>query len=253
VHLKEAQAQFEERLQALDDDSRACAAFAYTEYTLWHVAGYDFDVQRVLNEHKEFWWPILAALHQSAYIALGRMFDDDNRTHNLRGLLEFAHKWQGMFKRNALEDRKILDGLDPALARTYAVDAYELRNGGLASLMALLAEKEKFYKSRVEAIRDKIFAHRDRAANREQLFKNLMLRDMEQLIVFPLQIYRAMFGLYHNGREPLLPPAPSIISDVLKGIPPAGTSTWEHLHTAKYTKEFLDWLKAVSAEAGGDA
>jgi hypothetical protein len=35
---------------------------------------------------------------------------------------------------------------------------------------------------------------------------------------------------------------------VLKGIPPPATSTWEHLETAKYTKEFLDWLKSVAPE-----
>jgi AbiU2 len=120
MNLEQAQREFEQRLQALDDDSRSCAAFAYTEYVLWHVAGYDFDVRRILNDHKEFWWPVLWALQQSAYIALGRMFDDDSRTHNLRHLLKFADEWRGIFSRKALEERKVRDGLDAALAKTYA-------------------------------------------------------------------------------------------------------------------------------------
>ena len=248
MNLDEAQTQFEQRLKALEYDSRACVQFAYTEYTLWHIAGYDFEVQRILNEHNDFWWTVVAGLQQSAYIALGRMFDNDNRTHNLRDLLKHADKWQGIFSREMLERRKVRAGTDRAKAKSYAAKAYELRAGGLDALQAALAEKQAFYKKRVDPIRDQVFAHRQRSVDRDKLFSDLMRRDMEKLFVFPLQLHRALFDLYYDGREPVLDPVPTTIGHVLRNLPPHGSSGWrEHLHAAKSANDFLDWLKSVAS------
>ena len=247
MNLHEAQTQFEQRLKALDNDSRACVQFAYTEYTLWHVAAYDFEVQRILYEHNHFWWTVVAGLHQSAYIVLGRMFDHDDRTHNLRDLVKHADKWRGIFSRKELEARKVRAGMDPAAAKSYAAAAYELRSGGLNALQAALAEKEAFYKERIDPIRDKIFAHHQRSVDRDKLFSDLGLREMEKVFVFPLQLHRALFALYYDGREPVLEPVPTTIADVLRNVPPQGSSGWrEHLHAAKSASDFLDWLKAVA-------
>jgi hypothetical protein len=252
VNLKAAEQEFQQRLQGLDDDSRACAVFAYTEYTLWHVAGYDFEVQGALNQHKGFWWPVIAALHQSAFVALGRVFDDDRRTHNVRDLLKHAERYPGIFSRQALEDRKVKDGLDPMIAKQYAASAFEPRSNGFDQLRSAFEEKQRFYRARIDPIRDKLFAHSQilPEGGRDALFAKLMLRDMEQIFVFPLQLYRALFDLFQNGREPVIPAAATIITDVMKALPvEPGTSTWEHLHAAAYAKEFLDWLKSVADRA----
>ena len=237
---------FQVRLDALESDARACAAFAYTEYVLRHRAGADPAVGQLLNEHKAFWWPILSALQKSTFLALGRIFDDDKATHNARELLKFAESHLGIFSQQALEARKIREGLDPLIAKKYAAAAYIRPRDGLAALRAELESKQDFYKSKLAPIRHQVYAHRARlsAGARDALFADLMLHDLEGIIVFTLQLERAVFKLYHDGREPILQPAPTSIGDVMQALPERHTSTWEHLHAAKDTSAFLDWLKA---------
>jgi len=65
--------------------------------------------------------------------------------------------------------------------------------------------------------------------------------------VFPLRLARALFRLYHDGREPVLNPAPSLMHEVLEAKPEPG-ETWEHLHAAANAARFLDWLRGTPLE-----
>ena len=87
-HLEE----FEERLGALDRDSRQAAVFAYTEFTFHHVEVPTSASQDRLNQHD----PSACGLEHRhgpprvGFVALGRMFDDDRSTYNIEGLLRYA-------------------------------------------------------------------------------------------------------------------------------------------------------------------
>jgi hypothetical protein len=72
-----------------------------------------------------------------------------------------------------------------------------------------------------------------------------MVRTLERLAVFPLQLHRALGGLYHNGQKPELGAVPTLVTDVLKAIPPDGTNNWEHLDATKSAAEFVEWFRSA--------
>jgi hypothetical protein len=250
MSLKSYEREFEERLEALDRDSRQAAVFAYTEFTIHQAAGSDFEIIDRLNLHARFWNTVIAGLQGSSFVALGRMFDDDRNTHNIDGLLRYAERMNGLFSRQALEARKVAAGVPPADAKKCVADVWELRPGGLANLRNEFEAKREFFREKVGPIRHRVFAHAARITKEERdtFFTALFMRPLEELIVFTVRLQRAMFQLYHNGREPVLAPAPSNIVEVMKSLPGRGTSTWEHLHAAKDTRAFLDWIKTIPIE-----
>src|SRR5436305_2177661 len=89
MSLQPYEREFEERLDALDRDSREAAVFAYTELAIHHRAGTDVELIDRLNLHPAFWNTVIAGLQDSAFVALGRMFDEDRSTHNIDSLLRF--------------------------------------------------------------------------------------------------------------------------------------------------------------------
>jgi hypothetical protein len=242
--LEQFERDFELQLDALARDSQQAARFAYTQAAFDYRAA-EFEIMDRLNQHAAFWNGVLGALQTSAFIALGRIFDDDKTTHNADDLLRYAEDYRGIFSKGALAARKMRAGLSSEDAKEYASDCYELRPGGLAPLRAEFAKRRALYKDKVAPIRHKVFAHAGKL-NREQrdaLFTSLFKRSLEDLVVFTLRLERALWQLYHNGIEPSLADAPSNIGDVMKALPATGVATWEHLHAAKETQAFMDWLR----------
>lgn len=250
MSLQPYEREFEERLFALERDSRQAAVFAYTEFTIHHQAGSNFDLVDRLNLHGTFWNAVQQALLGSALVALGRMFDEDRDTHNIDGLLRYAEEKKGLFSRRALADRKVASGLSPAEAQVYVAGAWELPSGGLSTLRDEFEAKHKFFKEKVRPIRNRVLAHTERITQevRDSLFTDLFMRPFEELIVFTLRLHRAMSQLYHDGRRPVLDQAPTNIVEVMKSLPEQGTSTWEHLHAAKDASACLDWIRSASLE-----
>jgi len=91
-----------------------------------------------------------------------------------------------------------------------------------------------------------VFAHKSKLTHeaRDELFTRLPMRELESLVVFPVQLHRVLWGLYHNGVAPQLESLPSNISDVMKNLPADRVNTWEHLHVARAASDFLQWLRA---------
>lgn len=193
---------------------------------------------------------MIAGLQGSAFVALGRMFDEDRSTHNIDGLLRYSEAMNGIFSRKALEARKVASGLSQAAAQAYVADAWELRPSGLADLRKEFEAKREFFKDKVGPIRHRVFAHAARITREERdaLFTGLFMRPLEELVVYTVRLHRAMFQLYHNGRQPQLDQAPSNIVEVMKALPERGTNTWEHLHASKDAGALLDWIKSVPIE-----
>lgn len=245
--VNQFEAEFEARLQTLDSDSRACATFAYTELTLHFHFGSNFEIRDRVNKQAGFWNGLLGALQASAFVALGRMYDADNKRYTIQSLLKFASEHRGLFGRDELRRRKQVAGLAPKVAAVYVADAYVPTGADLQKLSSATKALQSEYRESVEPIRHQVFAHAGKlsAEERGELFTKVMVRTLERLVVFPLQLHRALWGLYHNGQKPDLQEAPTVIVDVLRAIPPDGTSTWEHLHAAKNAVEFAGWLRTA--------
>ena len=245
--IEAAEREFETQLKAFEGHARSCATLAYTEFALHFYAGGDFAIRDQLNRHPAFWNAVLAGLQSSAFVALGRIFDKRSDTYSGTALIDFAEKYLGIFSRRAFEARQVRIGLGLDVAKASAARAFELRTGGLADLRQQFEAKQRIFEGKVAPIRHEVYAHAGKLTieGREAMFTGLPLRDLEDLVVFPLRLERALFQLYHNGREPTLDPAPSIITEVIKSAPERGTSTWEHLHAAANVAGFLDWLRGT--------
>lgn len=240
--------EFNDRLEALGQDSRSCARFTYTLATLDHIVGSDPDLLSRINEHPNFWNGVGGGLQAATFVALGRIYDSDSGTRSAAELLRHAKKWPGIFSRRALEARKVGEGLSAADAKAYAAEAFELpKSGGLVALEKAFGVKQRFYRDKAKRIRDEVFAHSGMITPEERsaFFAGLFLRQFWDLAVFPLRLHEALWQLYRNGRQPDLPETPTIIGRVLEDLPAAHTSAMEHRDTARDTAKFLEWLKAL--------
>ena len=236
--------EFENRLAAVDRDARGCAIYGYCGFAVDFVAGEPVILDRI-NEHASFWQAIIAALQSAMFVSLGRFFDDDRNAHSAADCLSYAEHYRGIFSREALKSRKILEGLDPALAAEYVAAAWEPRESSFSGLRAELDARRQLFKERVAPIRHRVYAHSGRitGTERDKLFGALLVRELEELLVFTLQFSQALWHLYHNGREPTLAPAPSLIGEVVKAPPGPHRSTWEHLHITEDAFSFLRRMK----------
>jgi hypothetical protein len=139
-------------------------------------------------------------------------------------------------------------GMSVEDAKLYAATAAEMHPLGLTKLQEQFDNRRRFFQEKVKPIRHRVFAHRERISTleRDDLFTNLRKRSFEDLVVFPLRLHRALFQLYHDGREPILDDdAPSNIGEAMRHLPSRGTNTWEHLHAARDAAVFLEWVKAA--------
>lgn len=247
--MRKFEEQFESHLAALQSDGRSASNFVYTEITLHHFFSGDLELFDRVNEHAGFWNGVLAALQASGCIALGRMYDDDGSAHTIRALLRFVENHPGLFRPEALEIRRRAAGMTPEEARAFARSTWSLR---ASDLVPILEEFERFraiYKANIEPIRHNVFAHAGRIQReeREALFTKVYLRDIERIVVYPLRLERALFGLYMNGLAPILESVATNTVDILGKLPSDSTNTWEHFHSVKNAAAIVAWLKLTPA------
>lgn len=243
--LKQFEGLFEARLEDLARDARAASRFVYTELTLHHFFGSDFDVRDRIEPHAGFWNGVLAAQQAAGFIALGRLYDQQARDHTIPGILKCAQTYAGLFCEDALRVRKQAAGMSPEQAKEFARGTFRATAQTFEQLAKTFEPHRKVYVERVEPIRDTVFAHAgqlDRAA-RDELFTKVFVRELEQMAVFPLALHRALFHLYFNGSAPTLESPPTIVPEILRALPGNSTNTWEHLHVVKDTARMIVWLK----------
>ncbi len=245
--ISNAEIEFEKRLNALYNDSRACVVFLYTELVFRQLAATNERTFERINGHSAFWNGILDALQSSAFVALGRIYDKRRGNNSALQLLRFAEKNIGIFGRSYIERRIIRSGLAKDVAKLYASEAYELPRGGLTSLRTEFDAKQQFYVKQIQPIRHEVFAHAGRLTNevRDELFSKLFVRELESVAVFPLRLYETFFNLYYDAREPQLDDVPTSVVEVLKGSAGSLISTLEHQHVAATVENFLNWLTNV--------
>ena len=240
--MTDYEATFERLRAALERDSRTCAAYAYTELAFHNIAGLDGELRERVNEHAAFWNTVLGGLQTAAFIVLGKIYDDDRQSDGALHLIRFAEDYRGIFSRKELEARKVKVGLSATDAHAYASEAFEPRAGAFKPLRDAFDEHRALYVAKAKPIRHQVFAHAGRIAREERdaLFSDLFVRELERLVVFPLRLASAFFRLYHDGIEPVLADnVPTVITDVLAAAPGEHTSTWEHLHAAANVTRFL--------------
>lgn len=205
--------EFERELEVFRKEAEAAVRFFYAWRTINEVIATDKAALATLNEAPLFWKTTLAALQTSAFIALGRVFDKDQDTHNIDRVLRIAQKNPEIFSLTALSERKRSQNpaFDGGLAKAYVPTKHDFRR-----LRKHVAKRRTLYEDCFRPLRHIVFAHKQRFTQQEvrERFAKAKIKDLQRLLVFLLMLHDALWELLFNGRKPILRPARYSVSQM---------------------------------------
>ena len=166
------------------------------------------EVLAKLNDTPGFWITARYALLLSAFVALGRIFDQDRRSiHNIDKLLGAVSTNMSLFTRSALQQRRISDGMPPSAAAKYASDKHDLTIADYRAMRKAVAEWRRVYEDRYRDVRHLVFAHRGIPRSQiDTLMSKTTIDEMQQILGFLHSLQVSLDELYRNGRKPNLEP-----------------------------------------------
>ena len=200
------QVQFERELEVFRTEAEAATQFFYVYLTVHAVAGEHDHIFRMLSTAPLFWNTSLGALQTAAFIALGRVFDQ-NSTHNVDRVLRIAQDNPQMFTKAALGARKQgTNSAAPEWLPGYLRDAYVPTPKDFRRLRAHVKRYRKVYEARYKPLRHKFFAHKEvsQRSDVDALFDQTNIQELQKMLTFLGALYRALWELFFNGRKPVL-------------------------------------------------
>jgi hypothetical protein len=199
-----AHRQFLTQLQNFENEARNAARYVYADLAIQHAASKSKRLLDRLNDTPAFWGTALAAFQTAAYIALGRIFDNNSR-YNIHNLLSAAQIDIALFTREALGQRK-REGhsSDPPWLDEYLENAYYPRPTDFVRLKKKVDEHRLLYEKTVKPARNKYIAHREKQGHEEMaaLFGRAKIKDLWRLTVFLQQLHTVLWELLYNGKKP---------------------------------------------------
>jgi hypothetical protein len=201
-------ADFADELELFRTEEEVAQQYFFGYLALQHVPGRNRAVLHRMNEHPMFWITTRHALLMSAFVALGRIFDQDPRSiHNIDKLLRAVWNNIGLFTRAELEKRKIAAGLDRADAAAYVVDKHALLPAAVGAMRSAVSTWRKIYEARYRDIRHGVFAHKGlNQADTHLLMAQTNISEMKAMFGFLDSLHTTLWALYNNGRSPDLNP-----------------------------------------------
>ncbi len=209
------EAQFERELEVFRTEAETAIQFFYAYLTVHAVAKDHEPVRRLLNTAPLFWNTNLGALQTAAFIALGRVFDQDS-THNLDRLLRIAQDNLYIFSKASLGARRQGDSpTPPDWLAEYLRDAYVPTPDDFRHLRAHVHKHRRVYEAKYRDIRHRLFAHKEVSAWAEinALFKETNIQELEEMLAFLGSLHEALRQLFFNGRKPVLRPSPPAVQE----------------------------------------
>ena len=195
------------------------------------------------------WTTIAASLQMSALISIHRIFNN-RAPHNVDSLLRVAETHSAIFSKQALRRRKQGNAQsEPDWLDEYLQDVYEPTAQDFQRMHAHVTKYKLLYASNYAGLRNKIYAHTVASAPQdiEALVARTNIRAMQQMFVFPLKLYEALWQLYHNGRKPLLRPRRYSAAHIATSFP-SGAGGDVHVRISKQVTEVL--LNAMGGPEG---
>ena len=236
--------EFENKLEVFRREAESAIQFFYAWRTVNEVASKDKRVVAALNKAPLFWNTSLGALQTTAFIALGRVFDQKQYTYNINRLLRIGQSNPEVFSLNALAGRKRRESsnanewLDEFLVNAYVPNPEDFRR-----LRKHVAARRKIYEESFRPIRHQVFAHKQVADESETyaMFSNAKIAEIQKLMVFLRRLHKALWELFFNGRKPVLRPARYSVTQMLAQPSAKGRSLQERL-----TRETEVFLKSIA-------
>ena len=180
----------------------ACWSF-YAWKNINNIAVGDEKTYHALNRNALSWTIILYSLQSTFFIAIGRLFDKDERSFSVHAFLRACIENIDQFNKNALRERKIkvseadkLPWLDE-----YIEKSYQPNKEDFLKLKGEVSKRQKRYDSIYKPIRHKIFAHKDLKEMKlvDELFRKANIGEMQDLLFFLYQIKMIIRELLENG------------------------------------------------------
>lgn len=197
-----AEAAFEQELEIFRKEEETAQQHFFAYLSVREFAASDTEVLRAMNTTPLFWLTTHHAMLMSAFIALGRIFDQ-NSAHNIDSLMALASKDLSVFSKPALANRKEKAGLTADEAAAYVSNAFEPTARDFRALRREIRAQRVIYEARYRDIRDKVFAHNEifdlDVAN--QLLANTRVDEMKALFGFFHALHEALWQLLQNGRK----------------------------------------------------
>lgn len=221
----------------------AAARFFYALQAIRFLSARDRSVLELLNQAPVFWRTNMGALQEATFTALGRVFDEDGRTHNVDRLLKVAQANPGIFTASALRTRKRAGApVEPDWLDDYVANAYLPRPEDWRRLRKHVRKWRGVYATNYKNIRHRVYAHRERITldEKAELFGRTSYEELEKLLAFLDALHEALWQLYNNGRKPVIRYRRRSIVEMLsiEAVGRRGTTAGERI--ARDTKQFLE-------------
>jgi hypothetical protein len=197
--------EFAEELEIFrtEEEEAQQAFFAYL--SVRSLAAADQDVLANMNSTPLFWLTTHHAMLVAAFLALGRIFDQDQKSdHKINKLMRVTGDSLHLFTKAALLDRKIADGISREDAEEYVSDAYELTSNDVREMRRLVADWRRIYEERYRDVRHMVFAHKRSHETVQAVLAKTNIDELKNLFGFLAGLYEALDGLHLNGRQPIV-------------------------------------------------
>ena len=160
--MNNPETEFARELEVFENEIDEAMRCFYVWLTVHRLARENVKIFDFLNEYASFWNPALRALQANSIIALGCVFDRDQRSHSIDRLLQIAEQNSMMFSKAAIRRRKSTTlgadkWIDDFMQGVHVPAARDFRR-----LRRYVDARHKTYEKSYRNLRHKVFAHRDR-------------------------------------------------------------------------------------------
>ncbi len=200
---------FEHELRMFGNEEESAQQYFFGFLSLQLIPSKNPDVLRQMRETSTFWIATRYALLMSAFVVLGRIFDQDQKSlHNINKLLTSASNEIATLSKTGLLQRRIMQGMDPQQAAAYVADKYDLTVEDVRDMRKAVGKWRSVYEARYREIRHKIFAHKGlNRADADKLMAKTNINEVKELLGFLHSLYMSLWQLHINGIAPNLTPA----------------------------------------------
>lgn len=241
---------FEQELEVFRTEVETALQFFYGFLAIHACAADTPAVHRLLNTAPLFWNSTLGALQTSTFVVLGRIFDQSS-PHNIGILLGLAQDNPSIFSKAALKRRKLASAPNaPSWIAEYMDAAYVPKPADFRRLRGYASKHRKTYLAKYQALRHKVFAHREitDATQISALFARTNIREMQRMLLFCLSLYDALWQLFVNGRKPTLRSRKISVDRIRKRDIIRGRSNAVHERVVEETEAFLKAAATVNMQ-----
>ncbi|WP_322101794.1 hypothetical protein [Paraburkholderia sp. J41] len=192
-------------IEAYRDEVNVATSSFYTWKSINDLAAANDEILRTLNANALVWNIIAHSLQVTFFVALGRIFDRNQKSLTALSFIEKCRAEIGQFSKSALEARRLKDarGARPEWLDGYLAAMYEPAESDFDALAQATQSYEATYRARYQPIRHKVIAHKDLATigSKDALFKNTNIGEVENMLQYLKQVEQVVEQWYLNGRN----------------------------------------------------